>query len=227
NPFPNGRTLLHFEGSGQKTAVFIGLDKVADHIGGYDEFIIDITDAAAKALKNPDNKGDVPLAVLCDNSRDLELIPSNFSDFNLYGGIYRYLNLVYVPAVSLERVNITPTVQPNRPARISVKGRLYNPAVQTGNLQISIRILDPKGSVIHSASQKLPPWTGERELLVHEISSPQLWSPKNPNLYHCEVTLTTADGEMKVTERFGLRYTEWVTQGPFKLNGERILIRGT
>lgn len=227
NPFPNGRTLLHFEGAAQKTAVFIGMDQVGDHIGGYDEFVVDITDAAAEALKSPDAKGEVPVAILCDNSRDLELIPSNFSDFNLYGGIYRYVNLVYVPAVSLERVHITPTVQATRPARISVKARLYNPAAQTASLQIAIRILDPKGSIVHSASQKLSPWTGERELLVHEINTPQLWSPRNPNLYHCEITLTTADGEMKVSERFGLRYTEWVTHGPFKLNGERLLIRGT
>jgi beta-galactosidase len=227
NPFSNGRTLLHFEGAGQKTAVFVGAEKVGDHIGGYDEFVIDITDSAAKALKSPDAKGEVPVAILCDNSRDLELIPSNFSDFNLYGGIYRYLNLVYLPSVSLERVHIMPVVQPGRPPKISVKARLYNPAAQTGNLQISIRILDPKGSVVHNASQKLAPWNGERELLAHEIGSPQLWSPKNPNLYRCEVTLTTADGEMKVTERFGLRHTEWITHGPFKLNGERLLIRGT
>src|SRR5215469_3940400 len=223
NPFPGGRTLLHFEGAGQKTAVFVGADNVGDHVGGYDEFVTDITDAAANALKNPENKGKVPVAILCDNSRDLELIPSNFSDFNLYGGIYRYLNLVYVPAVSLERVHITPTVQPNGPARISIKARLYNPTGQTGNLQISSRILDPKGAVVHSALQKLPPWTGERELLVHDISTPQLWSPKNPNLYRCDVTLTGTDGEMQVSERFGLRHNEWVTHGPFKLNGERLL----
>lgn len=227
NPFSQGRTLLHFEGAGQKTAIFVGPDKVGDHTGGYDEYLVDITEAAAKELKNPESKGEVPLAILCDNSRDLELIPSNASDFNLYGGIYRYLNLVYVPAVSLERVHITPTVQPNRPARLSIKARLYNPSAQTGNLQISIRILDHKGSLVHAVSQKLSPWTGERELLVHEISSPQLWSPNSPNLYRCEVTLTTADGEMKVSERFGLRHTEWITHGPFKLNGERLLIRGT
>ena len=38
-------------------------------------------------------KGKIPLSIRSDNSRDLEMIPSNLSDFNLYGGIYRYLNL--------------------------------------------------------------------------------------------------------------------------------------
>ena len=57
------------------------------------------------------NKGKRPLAVWCDNSRDLEMIPSSPSDFNLYGGIYRYVNLVYVPAISLERVHIETKVE--------------------------------------------------------------------------------------------------------------------
>src|SRR5690606_31252059 len=35
NPYQNGRTLLHFEGVGQKTEVYIYTTKVAEHTGGY------------------------------------------------------------------------------------------------------------------------------------------------------------------------------------------------
>src|SRR5579872_4695305 len=94
NRFANGRTLLHFEGAGQRSRVFVGMDQVGEHVGGYDEWIVDIADAAAKALADSQNQGAVPLAIVCDNSRDLEMMPSDVSDFNLYGGIYRYLNLV-------------------------------------------------------------------------------------------------------------------------------------
>ena len=45
NPHAGGRTLLHFEGSGQKTEVWIGDQRVAERVGGYDEFTVDITDA--------------------------------------------------------------------------------------------------------------------------------------------------------------------------------------
>ena len=76
---------------------------MGEHVGGYDEFTVDITDAAARADKRPDAKGQVPLAVLCDNSRNLEMIPSDLSDFNLYGGLYRHVNLVYVPAIARAR----------------------------------------------------------------------------------------------------------------------------
>jgi beta-galactosidase len=59
NPFPNGRTLLHFEGAGQKSEVFVGLESVGQHVGGYDEFTLDITPAAARAARRPDAKGQV------------------------------------------------------------------------------------------------------------------------------------------------------------------------
>src|SRR5690349_15410804 len=68
NPFPNGRTLLRFEGAGQKSRVFVDLDQVAEHVGGYDEWTVDITDAASKALANPENKSTVRLTIVCDNS---------------------------------------------------------------------------------------------------------------------------------------------------------------
>lgn len=70
NPYPAGRTLLHFEGAGQKTEVYVHTEKVASHVGGYDEFVVDITEQAKK-FPGSDNKFPVvPIAVMCDNSRD-------------------------------------------------------------------------------------------------------------------------------------------------------------
>src|SRR5262249_10892378 len=139
NPFMAGRTLLHFEGAGQRSKLFVYLDEVGEHIGGYDEFAVDITEAAAKALSNPENEGEVPIAVLCDNSRDLEMIPSSRSDPNRYGGFSRYVNLAYLPAVSLERILIQPPLKPKQPAKVSVKARLYNPRSVSNPLKISLR----------------------------------------------------------------------------------------
>ncbi|HEY6374108.1 MAG TPA: sugar-binding domain-containing protein, partial [Edaphobacter sp.] len=44
NPYKGGRTLLHFEGAGQATTVYVGEALAGKHVGGYDEFVIDITD---------------------------------------------------------------------------------------------------------------------------------------------------------------------------------------
>ena len=226
NPFPNGRTLLHFDGAGQKSQVFVYTEKVGEHLGGYDEWTVDITDAAAKALKNEAFKGEVPIAVLCDNSRDAESIPSDLSDFNRYGGMYRHGSLVYVPAVSVERVHVEPVLVGDR-ASVKVRARLYHPMALKEEVELALEVLDPQGKVIHTAAQKLKPWSGEKEINVFEIPKPALWSPKSPALYRINVTIKSKHGEQTVSERFGVRSVEWVEHGPFKLNGERLLLRGT
>jgi beta-galactosidase len=223
NPFPNGRTLLHFDGAGQKSEVFIGTEKVGGHLGGYDEWTVDITDAAARVGK----QGEVPLAVLCDNSRDAESIPSDLSDFNRYGGLYRHVSLVYAPAISLERVHIEPTLGADGNASVIVRARLYNPTALSDETELNIAVRDPDGKPVYSATQKLAPWSGANELARFDLPAPQLWSPKSPALYRCTVTLQSATGEQQVAERFGVRSVEWVEHGPFKLNGERLLLRGT
>jgi beta-galactosidase len=232
NPYPNGRTLLHFEGAGQTTDVFVHLEKLAHHVGGYDEFVVDLTDAVSR-LPNAPSPNDVPVAVLCDNSRDLERIPSDLSDFTLYGGLYRYVNLLYVPAISVGRIHVQTTVAPHGRANAgfnahaAVKVSLYNPRALEDELQFELRALDPDGNVIYHRVLSSPPWTGEKLLFDFELAKPQLWSPSSPSLYRCELTLSGPDGKTALTERFGLRYCEFMTHGPFKLNGERVLIRGT
>ena len=223
NPFPNGRTLLHFDGAGQKSQVFIGLKKVGEHLGGFDQWDVDITEAAASV----DTSGEVRVAVQCDNSRDAESIPSDLSDFNRYGGLYRHVSLVYVPAISLERVHVEPKLAADGKAGVKVRGRLYNPAMLKDETELTIEIRDTDGKTIHSATQKLAPWSGEMEIAALEIAAPKLWSPKSPALYTCAVTLKSPQGEQRVAEKFGVRSVEWVDHGPFKLNGERLQLRGT
>ena len=227
NPFANGRTLLRLEGSGQKTEVFVYLEQVARHVGGYDEFLIDITEAAQKAQAVAANHGLTPLAVMCSNERDLEMIPSSLNDFTRHGGLYRYVDLIYVPAISLQQIHIEPTVNPGNSSRVSIRGTLYNPGALGAPLQISVRLFDPGGAQVHSSSKALAPWSAEREIALTDISAPHLWSPENPALYRCEVTLASAHGSMTLQARFGFRYFEFTDHGPFKLNGERLLLRGT
>ena len=45
NPYERGRTILHFQGAGQTSSVWVGSSLVGAHKGGYDEFVFDITDA--------------------------------------------------------------------------------------------------------------------------------------------------------------------------------------
>lgn len=232
NPYPVGRTLLHFEGAGQTAAVYVGETLAGKHTGGYDEFVIDITELtdASPALTSGKSKqpAGIPLAVLCDNSRDLDRIPSDLSDFSLYGGLYRHVNLVYVPAVSFETVHVrTEIPSPTAPAKITILGWLYNPASSTSPLQISVDVLDASGTNVHHSSRSLAPWKDSHELAAFTLDRPALWSPAYPHLYSVNVTLSGPGGEYVARETFGIRHTEFIEHGPFKLNGERLLLRGT
>lgn len=235
NPYPGGRTLLHFEGVGQKSAVFIHTEELARHNGGYDEFTVDITEAAERIRQHPlYGDGRVPLAVLADNSRDLQTVPSDISDFNLYGGIYRKAHLVYVPAVSLERVHVAVETEPKTGtgavgfrAQVSVRARLYNPAGIAGETRLTAVVRDPSGTEIGRFEQLSDPSRkGTVEIGSFGLEEPALWSTDEPLLYTCEV-LSGDAGETRLLERFGVRHFEFVQKGPFLLNGQRLLLNGT
>ncbi len=231
SPYSNGRTFLHFEGAGQKTEVYIYTTKVGSHVGGYNEWSVDITDAVKKFLQDKTIsdlfKGKVPVSIRCDNSRDLERIPSSLSDFNVYGGIYRYLNLEYFPAFSIERLFAN--------AKVDAKGvegkfdlalKLQNKSsVSKGHLKIEVS--DPKGKQISMTEQDIDSFDGEKSIYSNSIKNPELWSPTQPNLYTSTVTISTESGSQTVIEKFGFRNFEFVDNGPFKLNGTRLLLRGT
>lgn len=229
NPYNRGRVLLHFEGAGQKTEVFIYTTKVGSHIGGYDEWTVDITDAVEEFRKSelfPGKfEGKIPVIIRCDNSRDLQMIPSNLSDFNVYGGMYRYLNLVYVPALSIARVLATPTVMSNGKASVRVKTSFYNPG-QITNADIQIRLLAPSGKVVGQTNSSIAiqesgfEWTST-------IAKPMLWSPAQPQLYTLEVSVSSPSGLHKQREKIGIRSFVFEDHGPFRLNGKRLLLQGT
>jgi beta-galactosidase len=231
NPYKNGRTLLHFEGAGQKTDVYIYTTKVASHVGGYDEWTVDMT-AAIEAFQKTDAfqkqfKGKIPVSIRTDNSRDLEMIPSNLSDFNLYGGIYRYLNLVYMPAVSLDKLFAhAETDSAGKTGRLSIKTRFYDP-LHINQATVAVKLMDPAGKIIGQAEKKVLDLKTDVSITDFIIKSPQRWSTEKPVLYTVEATVSTPEGICIQSEKVGFRHFEFMTKGPFMLNGKRLLIKGT
>ena len=221
NPYPQGRTLLHFAGAGQRTAVYAASAQVGQNAGGYNQFVTDITEAERAS------NGELQLAVLCDNSRDLDSIPSDLSDFNLYGGLYRPVTLIYLPAIAVERMHIRSEVAPGHPAKCSLTARLYNPGSLTDRLTLEIEVIDSSGAKVYINSLVLAPWSGNVEVARFSVDDPHLWSPSSPSLYRCRLTVKSKHGEQTCTERFGLRKIEFVEHGPFLLNGEKLFLRGT
>jgi len=227
NPYSNGRIVLEFEGAGQKTEVYVYTEKVGSHVGGYDEWSVDITDAVARYRADSEAvkrfNGKVPISIRCDNSRDAEMIPSDLSDFNVYGGIYRYLNLIYLPALSIDDIFINASVDnKGKQGRLEVNMSTYSPdGITSGTVTVTIK--DPSGKEIISKTCDV----SESLLLSEVIKKPMLWSTESPHLYTCSISLTSPAGEISATEKFGFRHFEFIEKGPFMLNGKRLLLRGT
>jgi beta-galactosidase len=227
NPYENGRTILHFEGAGQKSQVYVYDKKVGEHLGGYDEWKVDITAAIKEFSKNPEFKGVIPISIRCDNSRDLEMMPSNLSDFNVYGGIYRYLNLVYTPQVSTDKIFALATVDAKGiDGNLKISTILHNPnGIDKGIVDVKLK--DPTGKIVQTFSEDIKLFYGEKLITNFKIKKPILWSVDNTNLYTVEVSISENKNTHLLTEKIGFRNFEFQKKGPFYLNGKRVLLRGT
>jgi beta-galactosidase len=226
-----GRIFLHFEGVGQEADVYIYTTKVGNHVGGYDEWSVDITDAVTDFKKTNVFKkqfsSKIPLSIRVNNSRNLERIPSAMSDFNLYGGIYRHVNLVYAPSVTFKKPAIETIVNPKtQNASITVTTSLLNYS-NTDSATLSVKLISPNGRIVAQKDDILNFKSNNLSKISFEIKKPLLWSPELPTLYRCVVTLNSKAGEQSYTEKIGFRYFEFQEKGPFILNGKRLLLRGT
>lgn len=225
NPYENGRTILHFEGAGQKTKVYVYTTLIGEHVGGYDEFSMDITEAVKAFQSNPvcqkQFNGAIPISVRTDNSRDVEMIPSSLSDFNIYGGIYRYLNLEYLPATYAGKLWVdTRTDITGTNAQLTIRTNLLS-FEQRKNASANIRLIDPNGKLVKEETVQIG--TNFQEILKWNIPKPVLWSTATPALYTIELKMN----QYLHTEKIAFRHVEFVKKGPFKLNGKRLLLRGT
>lgn len=231
NPYKGGRTLLHFEGAGQKTTVYVYTTKVGTHVGGYDEWSVDITEAVdafrQTKIGQEQFKGRIPIAIRVDNSRDLEMIPSDLSDFNLYGGIYRHLNIRYVPQIALEKVFAKVTVdEKGRSGEVDIR---LKPMNRQGEQSVAIRaeLIDPKGKVVATLEKDGQGLSDELNLGALTLKKPMLWSPAKPTLYKLVTTVQAGTDTFIDEQKIGFRTARFEKQGPFYLNGERLLLRGT
>ncbi|GGA95489.1 glycoside hydrolase family 2 protein [Puia dinghuensis] len=229
NPYPGGRVLLHFEGAGQATDVFVFTTRVGRHIGGYDEWTVDITDAVAAFRRDSVEvkrfNDLIPVAVRTDNSRDAERIPSSMSDFTIYGGLYRYVDLVYVPPVSFAGVFADAMVE-GATGRVGVRALVYRPTASRV-AGISFLLKDAAGKVV--AMKEAAVGEGDTlDLGSAVVKAPRLWTPDRPELYTLEAMVRDGNGGVcTYTTQIGFRSYQFADHGPFLLNGSRLLLRGT
>ncbi|GIQ61098.1 beta-galactosidase [Flavobacterium collinsii] len=214
---PNQRYYLYFEGSNVTTKVYVNGTEAGGHIGGYIGFTIDIT----PFIKEGNNE----ILVRVDNSYDIEIIPSQKSDFFIYGGITRDVWLLSKYKNHIEDLKITtPQVSAKKASLNIVAKTIHSDTAK--ELTLTVILKNPKGKKV--AGKTIPITANISTITFDNIKNPELWDIDTPNLYSV-IAILAEKNQIRdsVNEKTGFRWFEFKDHGPFYLNGKRLLLRGT
>jgi hypothetical protein len=129
------------------------------------------------------------------------------------GGIWQEVTLTSVPAVYIDNVSITPSIQ-------------------TGQAVIAVDLAGKLAQVADTLRATIDEQTVEITVKPHQthyvlsvtVPNVKLWTPETPNLYTAVVTLRGDAGEDAQYVRFGFREIA-IRDGQLLLNGEPIFLR--
>lgn len=218
----DARYLLEFEGANITSDVYVNGVRAGGHVGGYLDFSVDITPFV--------KPGENTILVRVDNSYDPNIIPSQKSDFFIYGGITRDVWLKIVPSTRIGRLFVkTPSVtKKSAETVVDVSFVNENSAVEAGEIEVVLKDRAGKEVVRRKSPVTLPKGVSRSSVTLPVVKNPALWSPADPALYEVMVTLKRGNQTIDlVSDRLGYRWFEFKEHGPFMLNGERLLLRGT
>ncbi|MGJ3240124.1 MAG: glycoside hydrolase family 2 protein [Anaerolineae bacterium] len=214
-----GRTLwLEFEAVAQKAKVYFDDELLTEHYGGYTAFVVNIPNCAGT------------IRVEADNTPDPDLIPSDLSDFFLYGGITRNVWFYTTDRAWLATIRCE-IVATDIHARLKVYLTLGGDYHRVEQVAISLQGIGFP-TLYHVDTDDA---SFDKEITVDmpliEGDAYKKWSPDNPNLYQLRVGLYghgLASEELDlIEEKIGFRSFEFPKHGVFYLNGDRLLLRGT
>lgn len=222
------RIYLRFEGVNTVTNLLVNDRHVGEHRGGYGAFVFDITDFVTY---NQDNK----LLVKVSNALTQDIMPL-VGDFNIYGGIYRDVNLIVADSVS---ISLTDYASPGvylqqqkvsrQQADILAKVMLSNHSAETVPAEVKINVWDGERLVL-TESLKTNLAVGENQAVTvpFTISNPRLWNGRtDPFMYKAEVVLVAGGKEAdKVVQPLGVRYYRVDSDNGFFLNDNYLKLQG-
>jgi hypothetical protein len=187
------RLILHIDACDWHCTVYVNGKLVADHSGGYDAIVADVTDALlgralqelVVAVYDPTDGYGQPRGKQVSKPEGIWYTPVT--------GIWQTVWLEPVPATSVERLTMTPDVA-RRALRLTVHAR--GAGVESRVQAVAMA----NGRVVGRASGR--PGV---ELRV-PIPDPHLWSPDDPYLYDLRVTLSGSGvAADSVSSYFGMR----------------------
>ena len=195
------RLFIEFMGAAMTTDVRLNGIDLAHHEGGYSTFRADMTEALQE---------ENVLVVSVDNCANDRVYPQK-ADFTFYGGLYRDVNLIFVPAEHFELL------------KDGTPGIKVTPVVDLENKRATVKV-----ETWHNGSSVAITVGGETKTVERcaefVIENVHLWDGLNdPHLYTATAKLPSGD---EVSARFGCREFHFDKEQGFFLNGRSYPLRG-
>ncbi len=230
---------LRFEGAMQTATVWINRKFVTQHQGGYLPFIVPLDNYVS-------NAGNNEIIVRLDNRDNANVPPGKPSatlGFLYWSGIYRDVWLI-----ATNPVHITDPVEANTVAGGGVFARCENISSKSADVIVRTQV---KNAMPYKASAivvkqilinlknniRLQSITQGLEISVNDVkdveqkisvSSPDLWSPDQPNLYLLKTEIWSGDQLIdNYSQKIGIRKLFYSRSEGFKLNDKPLRIVGT
>ena len=209
------RCFIEFDGAAMTADVILNGRHLAHHEGGYSTFRADLTDAL---------EDENLLVVTVDNSANDRVYPQ-MADFTFYGGLYRDVKLIVVPAEHFELLKDgTPGIKVT--PEVHLKEREAYVAVETwpvGGNEVWLEIPTEHGKEFRKVE------IGNGHTYTNIIlKNVHLWDgPDDPYLYTVTAKLVK-NGEVvdEISNRFGCREFHIDPEKGFFLNGRSYPLRG-
>lgn len=222
------RLFLRFEGVNTVASVFVNRKYAGEHRGGYGAFVIEITDKVDYGKENS-------VLVRVNNAEQLDVMPL-VGDFNMYGGIYRDVNLIVTENVCISPldyassgVKLIQDSVSNEYAKVRNVIQLSNGRNADSKLDLSVVVKEGDKTVkSFSSSVVVPAGKNITHEIPMEFNKPHLWNGmEDPFMYRVEVSIKENGKVLDiVSQNMGLRYYNVDPEKGFFLNGKHLQLKG-
>ncbi|CAA9236857.1 MAG: GH2 [uncultured Chloroflexi bacterium] len=225
------RPVLCFGAVDWNAKVWVNGRFVGEHDGGYTPFEIDLS-----RLVRPGQTVTLTVRALDTSAADTPIGKQTDRWYTHSGGIWQTVWLEGRAAAHLTKIHVTPYLEEGRATfdlSIQAAGAQSGQDGQSGTYRVRVESADGAFPAVEETVSLSGTDTSELRLEVR-VPDAHAWSPEDPHLYECSVSLVPAEGGSEadtVHTYFGLRSIStgrW-DRKPYEyvlLNGEPIYLRG-
>lgn len=216
------RLFLKFHGVQSVADVFVNGHHVGEHRGGWTAFTFEITNR----VRFDDNN---QVVVVVNNSYQNDVLPTS-SEINLYGGIYRDVELIVTEQTTISPLHYGSDgvlVHQNNVSeeKVDATVSIYPTSTKDKLCDLFLQVKDPAGKVVYSRTVKEQISPNAPINIPFSLEKPQLWRCEDPQLYTIAVAIGR-DHEDEVEVTTGWRKIEVEPQTGLKINGKQHRVQG-